>query len=203
MKKVEKIKDYYEPKIQSKHNDYEVLGWESQEAQELRFKVFAEHTNLSGLSLLDVGCGLGNLHGYMKKKGYNVDYTGVDILISMIDKAKGKYTDARFIHTNIFEHDIFEHKQFDVVYACGMFNLNLGNNIEFLLKAVNKFMWLSKQIVSISLLDWDSQDKEEQYCYYKSDDVLELLNECTKNSEWKAEIIKGYLQNDFTVFLKV
>jgi len=87
MKKIEIIKSFYEPKIGSALPDFEILGWESAEAQKYRFDAFIKNINLEGLSILDVGCGLGNLLEHLTEENISVKYTGVDILPGMIAHA--------------------------------------------------------------------------------------------------------------------
>ena len=79
MKRKEKIREYYLPKLNYEKSESGCLGWENQEAQELRFKVL-ERVIFPHASILDVGCGLGNLYDYLRNRGYNFGYTGVDIL---------------------------------------------------------------------------------------------------------------------------
>lgn len=90
MKKLETIRTFYESKMGKGLPDYGVLGWESKEAQTLRFDILASYMDLSDKSVLDVGCGMGNLLEYFRSKDINVRYTGVDILKSMIDQARAK-----------------------------------------------------------------------------------------------------------------
>ncbi len=204
MKKKEKIMLYYEDKIKSGHTEHEMLGWESERAQKARFDALYDNVMLKGKSLLDVGCGLGSLYGYLSDKGCSVKYTGVDILDIMIEKAKEIYSDAvdtEFICKDIFKEQVFDEKQFDIVYASGMFNLQLDNNIEFLSQAVLRFSMIAKSHIVFSLLHADSPDKEALYCYYRPSDVLDMLKPLTYSREWGVDIIEGYLKNDFTVIM--
>ena len=95
MKQTERIRDYYLPKLKDEKSDSECLGWENKQAQELRFKVL-ERVIFTGASILDVGCGLGNLYDYLNERGYNFEYTGIDILPEMIVRAKARNTESEF-----------------------------------------------------------------------------------------------------------
>ncbi len=86
-------------------------------------------------------------------------YTGVDILEAMIERAKAKNLGGDFLHTDIFQGNMFQDRSFDVVYASGIFNLNLGNNREFLIKALDLFMRFSSEAVVFNLLHCDSPDR--------------------------------------------
>lgn len=198
MKKLETIKKYYESKMGKGLPDYGVLGWESEEAQNLRFEMLLSAVELEGKSLLDVGCGMGNLLQYLRSKGTDVRYTGVDILESMIEQARLKNPDAEFYHADIFKDSIFKSNSFDIAYASGIFNIDLGNNGEFLRKALELLLDLSKEAVVFNLLHCDSPDRESGYCYFHPDEVRSMVEGFQDKVE-RLEIIEAYLHNDFTV----
>jgi len=201
MKKLDIIRTYYEANMANDLPEYGILGWESEEAQRLRFDMLLSAVDLEGMELLDVGCGTGNLLEHIISKGINVEYTGVDLLDKMIDRAKSKGLAGEFIHADIFEDRIFENESFDVIYTSGIFNLDLGNNIDFLKRAIGLFLDLSRQYVVFNLLHRDSPDREDKYFYTSPDEVGELLEEYSDRIE-NVQFIEAYLKNDFTVVIR-
>jgi len=201
MKKLDIIRTYYEANMAKVLPEYGILGWESEEAQRLRFDMLLSAVDLEGMELLDVGCGTGNLLEHIISKGINVEYTGVDLLDKMIDRAKSKGLAGEFIHADIFEDRIFENESFDVIYTSGIFNLDLGNNIDFLKRAIGLFLDLSRQYVVFNLLHRDSPDREDKYFYTSPDEVGELLEEYSDRIE-NVQFIEAYLKNDFTVVIR-
>jgi len=198
MKKQEIIKTYYENNMSKGLPEYGILGWESEEAQRLRFDMLLSHINLKGKSLLDVGCGTGNLLEYINSKGINVSYTGVDILDKMIERARDKQLNAHFYHMDIFKNNPFKDGAFDVIYTSGIFNLNLGNNKAFLKSALELFFRLSSGAVVFNLLHCASPGREDKYYYFHPDEVSEILSDFS-NMICKVEFVEAYLKNDFTV----
>ena len=197
MKRKEKIREYYLPKLKNEKSDSGCLGWENEQAQELRFEVL-KNIFFHGASVLDVGCGLGNLYDYLKKQDYNFKYTGVDILPEMIFRAKEKNPQAEFFSANIFEDDLFGDRKFDVIYASGIFNIELGNNDDFLRNALQRFVSLSNKFVVFNLLHARSATKEPGY-YYQTPDTVQKLFPPVK----KILFIDDYLDNDFSTILEV
>lgn len=197
MKRKEKIREYYLPKLKNEKSDSGCLGWENEQAQELRFEVL-KNIFFQGASVLDVGCGLGNLYDYLKKQDYNFKYTGVDILPEMIFRAKEKNPQAEFFSANIFEDDLFGDRKFDVIYASGIFNIELGNNDDFLRNALQRFVSLSNKFVVFNLLHARSATKEPGY-YYQTPDTVQKLFPPVK----KIFFIDDYLDNDFSTILEV
>lgn len=201
MKKLDIIRTYYETNLSKDLPEYGILGWESEEAQRLRFDILLSAVSLEGKALLDVGCGTGNLLEHILSKGINIKYTGVDLLDKMVGIAKRKGLPGEFIHDDIFEHQVFGRESFDVIYTSGIFNLDLGNNVDFLKKAVGLFLELARQCVVFNLLHRDSPDREDKYFYSSPDEVAELLEEFSDRIG-SVEFIEAYLKNDFTVVIR-
>lgn len=199
MERIELIKGYYGENFKRANAEHEILGWESKEAQYERFAALSTSVDLNGLRILDVGCGLGNLYEYLKEKNIQVTYTGVDVLPEMIDNASKKGLDCEFICTDLFKNNPFEDGQFDVVYASGIFNLNLGNNKQFLEKALKLFFGLSSKYVCFNLLYVKSPNKEDKYFYFTPSEALDIIDLATNEIEVEARVIQDYLNNDFTV----
>lgn len=200
MSHMEKIKKYYEDNNIEGYPDYYILGWESEAAQELRFKQLVGNIDLNGKTILDVGCGTGNLLEYISRKFKDFNYTGIDVLPHMIQRAGEKKLNGRFVCMDLFKSNPYGYKTFDVVFSSGIFNLNLGNNQEFLMDAVDIFQNLAREAISFNLL-WDkSADKDVKYFYFSPEEVQDILS--SKYSDiWQVSIVKGYLHNDFTVHL--
>lgn len=202
MKRVSAIKDYYNKNMIKATNDYEILGWESREAQYARFAALKDNVDMQGMKLLDVGCGLGNLMEYLTQEGVRVNYTGVDILPEMIERARKKGLNCEFICADVFNDDSFKPDSFDVVYASGIFNLNLGNNREFLKSALQRFFKLSRTYICFNLLHYKSPNREETYYYFSPDEAKEIIRQACNCDNVEIQIVEDYLKNDFTVLCK-
>ncbi|MEI0619694.1 class I SAM-dependent methyltransferase [Brachyspira pilosicoli] len=186
--------------------DYKVVDWESEEAQNLRFKALIEHFNMSGNVLLDVGCGVGSLAEYIDKNNINLYYIGIDIMPEMVERAKSK--NYKNISPQFMTMDFFKKTDIkddvDYIYTSGIFNLNLGNNEEFLKEAIEAFLLAARKGVCFNLLDISCKEKYgDKYYYYKKDDILLLTQDILKklNLSYKIHIEDKYLQNDFSVFI--
>ncbi|MCX7749270.1 MAG: class I SAM-dependent methyltransferase [Clostridia bacterium] len=200
IKRKDMIKSYYEGNMEGGGPEYKILGWESKEAQQLRFNILISNIEINNKTVLDVGCGTGNLLEYLTEQGFEVNYTGVDILQSMLEYVKSKGLQGRFYNIDIFKENIFMEDEFDVIYASGIFNLNLGNNKEFLTNALRLFLKLSRKTVAFNLLSSRSPDREEKYFYFDEQEVLKLIEKACKKS-FDVKIVNSYLENDFTVIL--
>lgn len=81
-------------------------GWDKKQKQKDKMELVS--SLLIGESVLDVGCGTGDLYKYLK----NVDYVGVDQSGDMLERARIRNPSASFIQKNLYELDL---PQFDTV----------------------------------------------------------------------------------------
>ncbi len=202
MKKLDIIKNYYEPKLIEDMPDYKILGWESKEAQFQRFKILTDNIELDNHKILDVGCGLGNLLEHLKDVHEKPDYTGVDILEHMVDKARIIHSEAEFHQMDNNEQKYFEDSSFNTIYSSGVFNINMGNNKDFLLDAVKLFLKLADSHVVFNLLNHNSPDRDNTYYYFSPDEVVRMIEDLNNESIKSIKIIEHYLKNDFTIILE-
>jgi SAM-dependent methyltransferase len=116
--------DFYGRHLRDHGDAPQAVRW-TEGGQRLRYEAFlALCGDLTGKSVLDFGCGKGDLCGFLRKRGVACDYTGVDVHPGLIALAKAKHPDAQFLARDIEEQPLG--RTFDVVVACGVFNLRVG-----------------------------------------------------------------------------
>ena len=191
----EKMKQHYYPRLEKYRETHEILDWENRKAQFARFRVLIENVNLEGKTVLDVGCGCGDLFDMLNDEGISTRYTGIDILEGMVEKARELHSDGRFLCGDIFRDSSACEESYDVVFTSGIFNLNLGNNMEFFLSAVTRFSEIAREYLVLNLLDESSPDRDNRYFYFNPEDTAIKI----EKHGWDVKIIKGYLDNDFTL----
>ena len=86
-------------------------------------------------NILDLGCGYGRLYPYLKKKG---KYTGIDISIKGIKKAKKDYPDGTF-HIMGAEVTTFDNNEFDSVFA-GFNVVDEINNLDLTFEEIKRIL---------------------------------------------------------------
>lgn len=204
MERKRRILKHYEPRIGTGRENFDVLDWASVASQKARFAVLAGSVELDGKSLLDVGCGLGDMLAFLQSQGIEIDYTGIDLSWKMVQEARRLHKDAKFFCGDLFtgERQPCENPvaraTFDIVYCSGVFNLNLGNNRQFLPGAVGRLMLLADQYVVFNLLHRGTPHQDDDYAYYDPDEVLAGIAE----DRWENRLVEGYLPNDFTVICR-
>ena len=198
MSRKKAIHSHYEPRISSGRQNFDVLDWRDAASQRARFQVLIDHVALDGKSLLDVGCGLGDLWAFLKAREIPVRYTGVDLIEKMVAAARQRRPGGRFLCRDVFAGAAAGMGPFDVVFSSGAFNLELGNNMEFLARAVPRLLDLAGQTLAFNLLHTRTRDKYDHCAYYDPDDVLAVLAPLP----CEVRILDDYLPNDFTVLCR-
>ena len=196
--KIDAIRAHYEHRITPGRAHYDVLDWASAASQRRRFEVLVDNVPLAGKSLLDIGCGLGDLAALLDERALAVEYTGVDVLARMVDACRERFPARRFVRADLFAGDDAPGEAWDVVYCSGAFNLDLGNNMAFLARAIRRMLDLSREHVVFNLLHARSPCLEEGYFSYDPAEVLALL----PPAAGEVRILDDYLPNDFTVFCR-
>lgn len=191
------IHDHYEPRARQadRRENHDVVDWGDRDAQIKRFAVLVDNVPLAGRSLLDVGCGLGDLRAYLTQRRIDVDYTGVDIVDEMVRAARRRHPDARFVHADIFADNPFAPGSFHVAFVSGAFNLDLGNNRDFLPPAVGRLLEIASAFVVFNLLHRRTPSKHDHCVYWDPADVVGMLEALP----CRVTLIEDYLPNDFTV----
>lgn len=172
------------------------MGWRSRQNQEARFKALTEIGGLNGLAILDVGCGLGCLYGYLKARGWNGEYQGFDFLKSMVDRAAHRFPDARFEQRDILKSPPKE--KWDFVFICGVLNHKVRDNWGWMEQLVMEGMNLARKGLAFNVLSAEAGWPDPEL-FYVNPKLLE-----DKVAAWSGgnyKIVKGYLPEDLTVYL--
>src|SRR3989338_8979178 len=130
----QKIKKVYQEKYKKYGVDPRSLCWHEKGAAHQRFRQFWAEIDFNNKSVLDVGCGFGEMAKFLRKRYQGVTYTGVDIVSEFIDETKRLYPFYKFEVRNYFDNPLPE--KFDVVMASGVLNSNISDNMGFRKNAI-------------------------------------------------------------------
>jgi len=172
------------------------VGWKSVDTQEARFNALLAIGDLKGKSILDLGCGLGCLYGYLRQLGWKGDYTGYDLLDLMVDGARKRYPQVPFENRNILLDP--PRRQWDYILISGIFNHKIKDNWTWIGETVKACLKISKLGVAFNLLETKDDHEDSVFFYAKRKDLEQ------KASLWsvgKSKIVTGYLPDDMTAYL--
>jgi SAM-dependent methyltransferase len=115
----------------------QALDWGPRPRQNVRFEVLWNVLQARDeASVLDVGCGLGDLCGFLRTKGWTGKYAGIDIVPDMVAIARKRFPNEDFRELDLAAHaaelppEKFPGLQADFVYESGIFNHALPSRTE-------------------------------------------------------------------------
>jgi len=118
-----RIRDYFGARLAAYGDDPRGADWQSVAAQHARFAALITIGDLRGATVLDAGCGLGHLYGYLCEQGIMAGYTGCDLSEAHVQRAAHSYPHARFLAAGA--QQVASAERFDYVIACGLLHLRV------------------------------------------------------------------------------
>jgi SAM-dependent methyltransferase len=152
---------FYQDHLHLHKTGYKATGWGNPIIQHHNFLLATEIDGLSdGMRILDVGCGLGDFYPFLKEKGFQVEYTGIDICPNMVAMAKERHPDAAFFLADLLDQP-FE-TSFDYVFCSGTLNLRLPDYEQWLSHMLEGlFEYCERGICFNMLSHHHAQDRED------------------------------------------
>lgn len=175
------LKVFYKAKFDKYGPTLRGVGWSEKYRSKKRYMLlsnFLKHKRKNKkISILDVGCGYGELTKHLPKN-INYNYTGIDIVKSMIDYAKKKNTNKNL---KFYLADVTKiNKKYDFVICNGIFTLkNDLTNLKmknYVLKCINSFYRCSKFAFAFNIMSEDVEFKSKILFYPKIKILIDFLN---------------------------
>lgn len=171
------------------------LGWKSQEGQMARFEVLAQIADLTNASVLDAGCGYGDLCGFLQEKFTGLRYIGVDMEESFLDLAIEQY--GKTGETSFFLGDFTktELPVTDYILASGVLNYK-NSDPAYIFKTIAKLYNGCRFGFGFNLLS-KVTDPKGLITAYEPKEIVEFCKTLTSEISLK----EGYYEHDFTVMM--
>jgi SAM-dependent methyltransferase len=112
------LREWYRKRFDEFGATPRTLAYWDEDDQRTLFRILCEGVDLSGRSILDAGCGFGDLHGYLKGEGVEHAYHGIDIVPEFVAEARRRHTDATFSTADVAR--LPADASYDLVIASGV-----------------------------------------------------------------------------------
>lgn len=191
------------------------LFWQDKEVQQIRFQVLAEGVmgieGIKGcdqslpekLSILDVGCGFGDLYPFLKQKTEagewpDFQYLGIDVSPDMVFSGRCQYPGIEMAEGDVFDLNPAP-QSFDWVMLSGALNEVFEGSGRYAKRVIERIYATSRLGVAFNLLDarndWVASRPDLQS--FHPDEMAQF---CQTFAD-RVEVRTGYLDNDFTIYL--
>ena len=149
--------------------------------------------------LLDVGCGLTDLRSFLEERCLPVRYIGTDITWAVLAEARRRHACRAICQADVFAMSPFAPRTFDVAFCSGVFNLRLGNNFAFAVRALSRLGELAGNCVVANFLHIRNARKYPHCYYFDPEKLCAAVRPCFAD----IAVIDDYLDNDFTLVLRL
>ena len=175
--------------------DIRTVGWGSDADQSLRFDVLFRGINPHGKTILDVGCGLGDLVPYLERlTDGNFYYIGIDVAGELIQDAKIVHarSNCEFLIGDIFSIDL---PKVDISVMSGALSLKRDGIEIYARNTLRQMINLSRVAVALNFLtkyvDYEVQHNQ----HYHPEKVFSWAREYSK----RVNLIHDYPLYEFTI----
>lgn len=172
------------------------LGWRNQLSQDARFDVMAKIGDLHGRSVLDIGCGHGDLKAYFDQDYSDYDYIGIDQMPEFIAEARERFAghkNGTFFQSDFSQQDLPE---VDYVIASGALGYRCAQP-DFYFNMIRKFYDSARIGLGFNMLDKQRFPAHDLLVGHDRDAVLAFCKTLSSN----VQLIMDYLDDDFTIFM--
>jgi SAM-dependent methyltransferase len=193
---------FYERHVRRFGYDYRALGFGRPASQEKRFHALASLGAFGGRSLLDVGCGFGDLLPWLRRRGMQpAEYTGLDLCGPMIEHCAQRFADecasgaARFVCADAFDYE--PPSQHDFVVASGIFGYAARGARGRVRPTIERMFSWCREGLAVNFLSRHAPQRVPTRLYLDPSEQLAHALELTP----AVRLDHTYMPNDFTLFL--
>ena len=172
-----------------------VLLWWDYRSMALRFRELVKDLPVEGRSILDAGCGMGDLLPYLYARSNDFNYLGVDTNQGFIDIARKRYEGHNFNLADPFDKKI---GNFDIVISSGVMNGNYKGWLDNRKRMIKHLYSQCNEVLAFNMAGGLRRIPNDSLIAYA--DAQEILDYCQSLSS-RIILRTHYLEKDFTIVM--
>jgi SAM-dependent methyltransferase len=175
--------------------DIRTVGWSNSRDQILRFDILFRGLDPRGMTILDVGCGLGDLVPYLERRtGGDFKYIGIDVAGELIKDAHSVYGGANceFKVGDIFSNNL---PQVDISVLSGALSFKRDGIENYARNTLRQMVKQSRVVASLNFLTSYVDFEAEHNQHYRPDKVFSWAKESSK----RVNLFHDYPLYEFTI----
>jgi len=192
---IDKAAELYNSRFDEFGRQIKTVGWGCEKDQKLRFEVLFRGLNPKGKTILDVGCGLGDLIKFLEEKtDGDFQYIGIDVAEKLIsDAISTHFKSGREFYTG----DIFAVTlpKIDIAVLSGALSLKVDGIQQYAFKTMKKMFEISQEAACLNFLSRYVDFELEKNQHYQPEEVFSRAKEFSK----RVNLINDYPLYEFTI----
>jgi SAM-dependent methyltransferase len=190
---------FFESNVRRFGYGYRALGFGRRSSQEKRFGALAALGTFDGARVLDVGCGFGDFLAWLRARGVQPRYTGLDLTASMIERCRRRFAEgctegsARFIVGDALTWQ--PDAEFDYVIASGIFGYHAKDTRARIRPTLERLFGIAGAGLAVNFLSGCAPTRSPGRLYVQPADVLQYALRLTP----AVRLDHTYMPNDFTL----
>ena len=169
------------------------LGWKEPASQTVRFEVIADAVDFRGRSVLDVGCGHGDLCGFLRSRFDDVTYVGLEQVPEFVQVARDRYGAVPNTWFHCGDAMTAGLPRVDCVVASGTMNYRCEDPA-FHHELIRRLYSAAEEVLVFNVL---IADRFPEHSLLRGHDPEAVGSFCREISD-SVDVIQGYADDDVT-----
>lgn len=186
------LKAYYQ-NLLTQHGDSPLAVQHiNTQSQYKRFEILTA-IDENAQSIVDIGCGLGDMYQFLKNNQYKGRYLGLDFLADFIELANNKYVAPKNPNVDFRVCDLLKDDiptGYDYILLSGVFNNKMSNNHDFMLTTLKKMFASANKGIAFNAMS-TYVDYQDDALYYS--DPLAIFDFCKRHLSNAVTLKHDYL----------
>lgn len=189
------LREDYEKSLALYGESPKALLWWDYPSMAIRFRELVKEVPVADKTILDAGCGMGDLLPYLYAKSPRFKYLGVDKNKGFIEIAKRRYEGHEFKLGDPFNHKV---GTFEVVISSGVMNGNVRNWMVKRKRMIANLFEQATEVLAFNMAGSLKPPPNDSLIAYA--DAAEIFEYC-KTLSSKVTLKTDYLDKDFTIVM--
>ncbi|MBR4913241.1 MAG: class I SAM-dependent methyltransferase [Bacteroidales bacterium] len=197
---IAKYNKLYNSRYQKFGYNPKTLGWYTGK-QNMRFEIATKDIDFRNKTICDIGCGFSDLYIFLCERIKDVEYTGIDLNLTLLHEAENNIKRHGLRKPNLFHNDFLDKDfkgEYDIVIALGCCSLLLSgqDNYQYIKSIISKGFSMARFVFIIDSCSEYFDNNNSTYGYsYDPIKVIQIAYSFTP----RLVLINDYFPTEFMV----
>jgi trans-aconitate methyltransferase len=178
--------------------DARAMGWVDAASQSSRFEAIASAIDFNDSSVIDVGCGTGDLKAFLDTRFGGLSYLGVDQVPEFVAQARTRFAGVERCSFELGDFNAMVFPRAEHVVACGVLNYR-SSSAQHVFASMARMFTAATRTVAVTVLD---EAHFQGHPLLVGRDVDEIVAFCRKLAP-RVDVLVGHAPNDALVVMRL